>query len=417
MAASPSTVTTLDYALKENYNDQNVESLTLQEQPFLDQLLKDETFSGDVKPYPVIYAGGQGIAATAFSTAQSNKTTASGEKWNITVGDLYGYTELGDKALEAARDSPGSFLDHTMTEIDELLGQLGNDLNLQFWGNGGAPFGQRSSISTNTVTLSSRFDVTNFEVGMTVVASAADGSGSSDALRSGSTTVASLDYEAGTVTLTSAAAITSFADSDYLFRAGSFAGDVSQTAIVKGVQAWVPASAPGSTAFFGVDRTTSTKLSGYRLPTAANKGTLEERARKLATEIYTSFGTTPKKGWLHPRQWERMSQELSNNGHREITVKNAAGTFGYDALRMKSVYGDVSFCSDRHCPTTAMYLMDPKHVKCVSMRKLVHPMNKDGLKMLRVNNAAAYEMRFVSYPQLCIQKPSAVGRATLTAVS
>lgn len=417
MAASPSTVTTLDYALKEYYSEQRVESLTLSENVLTDLLDKD-TMTGDVLPLPVIYASPQGIGNTSFSGVQGNKTSATGVKWNITLGDMFGYIELGDKALKAAEGNMGSFLDHTMTEIDELLQQMGNDYNAQVWGNGGGALGQRASIATDTVTLTNKFDVTNFEVGMTVTASANDGSGSAHTQRAGSTTIASLDYEAGTVTLASAAAITGFANSDYIFRQYAFAGDQSQTAIVKGLQAWVPSSAPSSTSFFGVDRTPSTKLSGYRLPSTAATGTIEERFRKLATRMYRQFGTKPKYGFLEPENWERLAQNLENNGFREITVKNATGSYGYDGLKMRgNSFGSIEILADRHCPTATGWMINPKHMKLRSYRKLFHPMNEDGFKMLRVNNAAAYECRYVNYSQLTVQKPSDVGRAAMPSVT
>lgn len=406
-----STVASIDYALKERYSAKTVANATLKKNWALDMCPKDTGFAGDVEPVPIIYGNPQGAGITVAG-AQANKTNVVGKKWNISVGEYFAAIDIGDKALKAARNDLGSFLKHNATEIDGLLTQIGNDLSLQFWGNAGGAFGRRASASTNVITLTNKYDASNFEPGMIVAASAADGT--SGALRTGTTAVASVDYAAGTVTLVSAAAITSFADNDYLFRSG--ATDIGGSSLWKGLQSWVPSSAPtGGDNFFGMDRSTSDRLSGYRLP--ATSGTLEEIFGKMATEINTIFGTTPGKGACHPRQWYRLQKQLAAQGTRPIEVKNRTGTFGYSAIEMVTSYGPVAICADRHCPLLQGWLLDFDHIKLKSMTELVHAMNEDGLQMLRAGATADYELRWASYAQLVIDKPSAQARAILPAVS
>mgnify|MGYP006170825749 CR=1 FL=1 len=412
-----STVASLDYALKERYTDKKVQSATLRDNVALDMCSKDEDFCGDVEPVPIIYGAPQGAGST-LAKAQSNKTNVVGKKWNITVGDYFFAIDLGDKAMTAARKDLGSFLKHKATEIEEGLQMVGNDLSLQFWGNGGAPFGQRASISGNVITLTNRYDAQNFDIGMVIVASDNDGSDAAHTLLTGSTVVTAVNYEAGTVTVDDATDISSFGNNDYLFRDGSFAGNVSQSQLWKGIQSWNPASAPTSgDNHFGMDRSSSSRLYGYRLPTALAVGTIEERLSKMATEVNTLYGTTPRKGFVHPRQWHKLSKQLAAQGVRPIEVKNKTGTWGYQSLQFTTNYGQVDVCADRHCPILQAHLLDMAHIKIKSMEKLVHAMNADGLQMLRGATTADYELRWVSYANVCVDKPSSMARGALPAVT
>lgn len=91
---------------------------------------------------------------------------------------------------------------------------------------------------------------------MRVQASSTD---SISGVRAGYTYVTAVNRSTGTVTVNSAAAITAFADNDYLFPRGDIDGEI------KGLEAWIPAADPGATSFFGVDRSVDvTRLGGLR---------------------------------------------------------------------------------------------------------------------------------------------------------
>ena len=102
-------------------------------------------------------------------------------------------------------------------------------------------------------------DVTNFEVGMEIVFSTADGGGS---VKSGSVTVNGVDRDTGILTVDAQTAIdggTGSASDDFIFVEGDY--DLK----IKGLQAWLPNTTPSSSPFFGVDRTAdATRLGGIR---------------------------------------------------------------------------------------------------------------------------------------------------------
>lgn len=120
--------------------------------------------------------------------------------------------------------------------------------------------GQCNANATGTsLVLKNSDDVTNFEVNQELVFSTADGGGT---VKAGSVTVVGVDRDAGILTVDALTAIASgagVAADDYIFVAGDY--DLK----IKGVQAWVPNTAPSATSFFGVDRTADvTRLGGIR---------------------------------------------------------------------------------------------------------------------------------------------------------
>lgn len=405
MAAS--TISQLDYMIK-RYFAPRMTVLTLRDHPFLDNLKRDSSFAGSSKEVPVLGAGPQGIANTDLTVAQAYGNS-TGYKFLITVGDYLACVPLDNKAMEASRNDMGAYANLKKQEIEELLATMGQKLSLDAFGNGGGAIGQRASISSSTVTLSTLSDIVNFEVGMVLNASSGDGSSSSDALRSGDATVTAVDYNAGTFTFTGT--ITSFANNDYLFRKAMFAGNVSSTAILKGLGAWCPSSAPSSTTFFNVDRTASSRLGGVRL--ASTSGSIADRILDIVTQMQLLYGTTAKDAYLHPLGWVDLSRELASQGVRAIDKKNADGTWSYKSLTMMTPAGEVAVEADKHCPRAACFALDPKHLTLLSMQELVHTMNGDGLEMLRNATANSYEIRFVSYPQLECNKPTAIGRVAI----
>lgn len=416
MAQTPSTLTTADYMLKEWYSNNRVLALTLNNNVLIDMLPRDTNFAGDVMPLPLLTSSGQGIASESLAIAQTNSNTASGAKFAVTVGDTFGVIPLGSKVLKAARNNMGAFLDHRKLEIDEFLKNMGRNLNQQAHGDGGGSLGVASVVSATTdgtVTLSDPEKIVNFWKGMVIRTSEDDGTGSGHALQSGALTVATVDYNAGTFTFTGTSA--SFDAGDHIFREGQFAGNLTQTALWKGIQVWCPATAPTDT-LFGLARTGQSQYSGVRLTSAESTGQINERIEKLAERQATRYGCYANMGVMHGKRWRELSRELHNQGVRIIKTGNYDATFGYNTLVFQSGYGGgdgIKLYADRDCHPDTCFLMEKEYVKIWSMGELVETMSDDGLQMLRAASSAAYEIRYESYAQLAVPKPTAIARVSL----
>jgi hypothetical protein len=408
-----STLTTWSNMLKARYTKEKVENLTQADRPLLAMLRKDTEQQGSSLEVPLLHVNPQGIAGSGIATAQTSATNMVAKKFSMTCGDYFGSVYIGDKVIKASRGNPGAFLENKVAETDGLYDQMSDDLAVYIWGNGGNTIGQRASASTNVITLSSPEQTLNFEEGMTIGASVGDGSNGTDAPRAGTTTVASVQREAGTVTLTSAAAITSFADNDYLFRQGDFFGNTG-TVVLKGVQAFITATGVPA-ALWGMTRTGDPqRLAGCRVPTADYTAkTIDERCRILGSYMsgrYKTPGATA--AFLHPEDWTTLETVMGARGIRPLQESNTK--FGF--MKIDVVMGGrvVSIYPDRYCPKGTMFALRMQNWWLSSMGELLSPMEEDGLVLLRGSNTMDYEYRLVGYPILACNAPGYNGRVPLT---
>jgi hypothetical protein len=376
-------------------------------------MMQKDTFTGANFVVPLVYGNPQSVS-NSLTTAQGiSRNYTSSAKFTLTAGDYTGAVVIDDKLIKSSKDNPGSFLRAKMSEIDALYTQMADVLATYQYSNGGNSIGRRSSLSTNTVTLTEPSSVMNFEIGMSVSASSADGSSTSDALRSGSTTVSSIDRAAGTVTLASAAAITSFADNDYLFRTGDFVGNTG-ISIFPGVQAflWGSSTPP---ALYGMTRTADpVRLSGAYVGASDVSGlSMEERLQKLGAYMTGRYKGPGAESWfLNPEDWQDLAVGLQSKGIRPLEDKDTA--FGYQAIQMVAGGKLCKVYADRYCPKGTAFALRLSDWTMYSVGELISPLSDDGVTMLRQSTANSYEYRLVSYPAMVCQAPGFSGRVSLT---
>jgi hypothetical protein len=190
-------LTSLAPALKTLYTKEKVENLVYGDNPLLAMIPKMESFYGDSKKQPLIYGNPQARSAT-FSTAQGQVSAASSKlkSFLITRVKDYGFARVDHETLKASENDQGAVLRAAQLEIDNAMHQLSMSLATALYRSGSGSIGQvaNSSYSTTVLTLLNIEDVVNFEVGMTLVTSTADGGGS---VKSGSLSVSGVDRICG----------------------------------------------------------------------------------------------------------------------------------------------------------------------------------------------------------------------------
>jgi len=411
-----STLTTFDALLKEDYIDSNrVEELIYPDNVLLGKLEKrgDTGMVGDQMPVPIIYGLPQGLASP-FSTAQTNVSNIKADKFVITAGDYHGVVHIGDKVMMASRTNQGAFLENKVTEIDGLYEQAGENFSNYAWGNGGQSLGQIATVNSNVITLVNSADAMNFEVGMTVVASSADGSTSTDTLNASGTgtTVTAVNRATGSITLTSAAGI-SAAVGDYLFRQGDFFGDQG-VIVIKGVQAFIPAT-DSLPALWGMTRTADIqRFGGCRVdPTLLGAKSFEQRIKLLFAQMTGRFkAKAPTAVFMHPEDFDTLDTAMGARGQRDLS--DADAKFGYSSIGVTTTSGKVPIFPDRHCPLGTAFAFRMDNWWLFSMGELLRVQNGDGLQMLRRASSTDYEFRLISYPGLACNAPKNQGRVSLT---
>jgi len=300
---------------------------------------------GLTNPYVVAYGDGQGAAAgTNFTTAQTNVSPVKGVQFSMVPKVRYRIAQVDGVSSVLSMGDPNAFESLIVAEMRGNANGMMNDLGFDLFRDGTGQRGVRASLSSNTVTLTIKTDSRNFFVGMTVKAGT-----STTSLRAGSTTVTGVDYDAGTVTLASAAAITGFVDNDLLFREGE-TGNI----LMEGFSSIIPLTAPvlGSDSFRGKDRgQQATLLAGCRL--AADGSTPEELALRIAAAIFDAGGDADEL-ILSPLN----AQAMCNRGSAKITYPDGGGTMtiGFTGAVLQSPAGQLKLVSDPDCPSNRGYV-------------------------------------------------------------
>jgi len=409
-----STVNTWDFALKERASSDRVENMIGNDRPLLGMIPRDTDYSGEALGVPVILGNPQGVAASTRAQSQANATNVKGVKFLVTNGRYHGTVEIGDEVIKASRNNPGAYLENKGAEMDGIMEQMLDTLATHAWGNGGGALGVIGSISTDTITLAEPSDIINFHVGMEIATSENDGSAAAHTLQAGTATVTAVNAAAGTFTCAAGeiAAMTGEDAGDYIFRVGDFSGDTG-VPILKGMQYQIPGTAtPG--ALYGVTRTSDpVRLAGCYVPTAELAGKdIEQRITMLGTWMSGRFRTkVPSKGFLHPENWQDLQSTLQSQGTRSLT--DTSTKFGYEYLEMVLAGKRQRIYSDPFCPRDNYFALELDMWKLTSMDALIHPLNGDGLTLLRKSTTDDYEFRLIGYPAQYTRAPVRQGRVGL----
>lgn len=380
--ADASDLTTVAYIYKRRYSDKQVTDVATREHATLNRIMKRGGFTGSGFHYPITYANSQGVGGT-FATVQAAASAMGGVQLAMTRKKKYGVITLDGEAIAAARSDKGAFYDLVTKHTDSILDEMGDSLAFDLFRDGTGMRGRRSSISSDIVTLTNAADVRNFKKGMTVIASPnADGSSP----RSGSTTVAGVSRSAGTVTLTSAAAITSFANNDYLFRAGD------PGTCMQGMATCTPLTAPtAGDSFRGIDRSVDVEaLSGSRIDNASSGGIIEEDFGLVAVGIST-MGKKVKEGAVYPTNFWSVVRRLN----AKVEYQDGGGTanYGFEYVQLHTPGGTIKLYSDPDVPTDRGRCWNPEAHCIMHLDEFLHIIRDDGRPSLRSTSTDGIEIR------------------------
>lgn len=382
MAAS--TLTTVAYIYKRKYSDEQVQEVAMRDHPTFTKIPKKGGFTGEAFYYPITYGFPQGISGT-FADAQSGAASSKGVQLRAVRKPKYGVITLDGEAA-AASGVGGAFLDLVTRETDSHLKEMGDSLAFDLFRSGNGTRGRVGSIATNTITLTIADEARNFKVGMTVIAGTVI-TGLSG-LRTGTTTVAAIDEDAGTVLLTSVAAITALGANDYLFRKGD------PGACMEGFESSTPLTAPTTgDSFRGIDRSVDVRgLSGSRVNATADL--IEENFGLGAIKV-AQKGKKLKEGALNPtRFWEVVKRMQA-----KVEFQSAGGQadYGFETLMIHTPGGSLRIYSDPDCPTDRGRAWDPACHYIKHLEGLPHIVSDDGRPSLREATADGIEVRARSW--------------------
>ena len=402
-ATPATTMAAWDDALKQYYIDKKPMDVAYGDHPFLQMVPKQTRFRGKNMPLPILYSRPQGRSAT-FATAQSNATSSSLGEFLLTRVKNYAVVTVDGETIEASRGNEYSFLEALTTETDMGLKTLGDTLSRQmFRSQSGAigVVGATPAANTN-LDLATDADSLSFEVGMKVIFTDATDTGSTRD-SSKALTVAAVNRMAASNQITLTAnlnSVTGVASGDFIVPEGDLVTPGTYLCMA-GLQDWIPASAPGATAFFGQDRTAdTTRLGGQRQAFDTSiKQTILEAAMTVGRE-----GGKPDVCFLSYADWAtlELSLDAQVSGARQ---PGPAQNFGFRTLQVIGPHGPIDVVPDKDCPTGSGYLLQLDTWALYSMGDAVQILSHDGQRMLRQNGYDGVEIRMGGYYQMGCRAP------------
>jgi hypothetical protein len=420
-------------ALKELYVDDKdyMKNIVYSKNPFMALVPKNESpdgFAGKYIPVPLEYGNPQGRSHT-FANAQNQQTASDVVSYFVYAIQDYQLVTITNLLMEQTKSNAGAFVDEASRTLDNGFRNISNNMAFEHFYGGTASRGQISSAGVSysapnlTLTLANPQSVVQFEVGMTLQATATDGGaalqntpGTVDAIQ-----ITSVNRGTGVIvgTVVQGAPNTSWGANDFLQVYGDIGIAGSSTVAgllgLSGLAAWVPAVDPPSTDnFWGVNRSADpTRLGGLRynassqsisegLTNALAYGNREGAAFDLIVIDFVSYSVL-----INELGAKVQYVQLE---HDEVEV-------AFEAIHFHSAYGKIPVLADRSAqPQTAWCLtLDTWKLRTLGKAPHILTYGMEGLEGLRVGNADALEIRIAYYGNLICSAPGYNMQVSLSA--
>lgn len=410
------TATNLSNALKILYRGQKMEEVVFgsSSRVLMNDLKKMEDFVGDTYPLPVYYEDAAGGRSPDFSVAQANNSAMQLGKFAIDVVANNQVVRISTEALLRSRSSKGSFLAHQKMRVDTSLNNLANDVERSLYKDGTGVIGQvnNSSFATTSLDLVTDKDAKNFHIGAKIVFCTTTTGALLDSGQS--IEISKVDFEATSNQVTLAEnlnVISGMAQNAYIFYEGDAQNGGSSAVKISGLDAWIPSSAPGATAFFGQDRS----LHPQRLGGSRQTGSLSDIGKAIIDGAAhlgdVAMGDGGQKAYMSYTAWALLVDQL----RRDVQRKPARGTTaGYQYVTVYGATGPIECIPSPFCPENLVWLLNMSTWELISMGKCVRINDDDGLMARAISSQTGLEIRSDSHAQLGCHAPGKSCRITLS---
>jgi len=426
--------------LKELYIDDQsfMKDLVYSKNPSFAMIPKDESvdgLAGKYIPCPIQYGDPQGRSHT-FLNAQGNQTPNQYQSFFVYIIQDYQLVTITNLLIEQTRSNAGSFVDEMKREMDGGIKNLSNNMAFEQFGSGTATRGFIGSAITNPsagvyqFTLSNPRQVVNFEVGMTIQASATDGGAvipTATPAVPDLGTISSVQRDTGIIqfTVLQGAPQTDWGlnyaitvQGDIPAAGGSGYGPIGQTGsylAASGYSAWIPATTPAITdSFWGVNRSVDpTRLGGLRYN--ASSYTIEEGVVN-ALAFANQEGADPDVMILNFASYSALENALGAKV-QYVDIKHEEADIAFEGIRFHSAYGYLTVYADRNAISQVGLCLTMDTWKLRSLDKAPHILTYglEGLEGLRVGNSDALEVRIGAYYNYTCNAPGWNLRIALSA--
>lgn len=395
-------MTTFAAALKVHYTRDRINNMVYKDAPLMALMPKMTKFGGKNLPIPIIYGNPQGRSGD-FGYAKANKTNSKISDFTLTRAKDYSLADIDNETMEASMNDADAFMQAASFEIDNALNQLGRSFAISQYRSGSGSVGKIAAtvnVATAVIPLTNPEDVTNFELGQTIVASTADGGGAIKVTGAVQNSLTIVNINRDTGVLTMSATLDSFgaqdwAAADFLFVQGDYDSKV------KGLEAWVPETAPTNALFFGVDRSVDTRLGGLRkdVSTMPIEEGLIEGAHRAGRE-----GGRLTHYFMKFDKWAELEKSLGSKV-QYVDLRTTDAQIGFKGIQVQGSKGPISVIADANCTANRAFGLQMDTWKVYSLNELVRLLNLDGLRALRNDQSDSIEIRAGYYAQIGCNAP------------
>jgi hypothetical protein len=410
-------------ALKELYIDDKdyMKNIVYAKNPWLAMIPKNESpdgFAGKYIPVPLEYGNPAG-RAHQFANAQNQQTASDVVSYFVYAVQDYQLVTITNLLMEQTKSNAGAFVDEASRTLDNGFRNISNNMAFELFSGGTASRGTISAAGVTLVgttlsfTLANPQSVTQFEVGMTLQATATDGGaalqntpGTIDAIQ-----VTSVNRGTGAITGTvvQGAPGTSWGAGDFLQVLGDIgiggASTIAGLLGLSGLAAWVPnVDPPATDNFWGVNRSADpTRLAGLRY-NATSFSISEGITNALA--YANREGAAPDLIILDFVSYSTLINELGAKV-QYVQLEHDEVQVAFEAIHFHSAYGKIPVLADRSCPPQTAYCLTTNTWKLRTLGKAPHILTygMEGLEGLRVGNADALEIRIAYYGNVICSAP------------
>lgn len=356
-------LTVLDPVIKEHYSPFEIARMAMQRNKATGMLAKSQkkTSVGGrewVQPIMTALPGG-GSSTFSIAVTNANNNTSSYKNFNVQRRAHYRLAKVDNQAIEATATGDEDAFESAFDEFDNAIEAEGNYINFRFFRTQAGEVGQIdgvSNVATPNLTFLDPSSVWGIRSGETLQASATLGS----SLRAGTIVIQSVTRATGAFVLTGngTAGIAALVNTDFLYLNGD--GQNGGTALAaSGLADWVPDTAPTSTLFYGVDRTSESEyLGGLRI-----SGTAGQSIANLLVDAVAAadnIGGDPDVVWMNPITFGTLTKQMEG----KWVITSAVGydgkklaTIGFKGFSVNLNGKDLTLYTDRCCPVKRIYVL------------------------------------------------------------
>lgn len=365
-------------------DDDLTNDTAIRDTPFINLLGTPEVKGGSTVEEKFYLSGPRGFSGNLTDAQAMASTRGGGSKhlrWQHPFGRHIGSVQIDIEDIIQSRPDQAAANQALEAETEKGLAAEGQNLSDKLLGRAGIAMGYGEYVEASSggyPTFALRFedasDARNFQIGDQVVVAETDGTTDGDLVGEPGY-VMSRDVILGWARVSNLDDIDTAANPGswvtatnyYIFKLGEYTdGDPDE--IITTYERYLPAAAATDT-LHNVDRSVDSSLSGARLPTGLETGSMIQRGKRLVSLMHTRLGLKKMqaKDYIavaNPEDFGAQCEDLEGKGQRDAGSEKTED--GYSTFVAHTVVGPLNFVPDPGKNKGRVFLFNKKNLKCYS---------------------------------------------------